>query len=470
LLWTPFTNIIDESKWFKEYHELLNQHSERYGVELYRKKDEYIKYYHKNLRFYPTGPKPSTLRGDTRILAAIDELGLFRLPTGNDEEDEKSERANADEAHKSLTNSLVTVQAIQTELLKIGLNCPPALMVGVSSPMSMRDKVMRRLQDSRTEDGKKFILGMQLPTWKVNPSIDRDTPIISLAYSTNPEKAERDFGANPPRVSQTFIKHTQVSPMLFKHKQTHALKYHYDKPGLLYGRVECFYRPKWPSVLCLDAGYSNNSFSLVGGHFDFDIQKTVVTTVIEVMTHDNRKIDFNGVYENIILPVAKDINAVVLLADQWQSLDILSRAQSDLGVIGGGKDKPRCGSKQHSPRRRDFDSLVAMMENNSIEFPMLSEKDYQDVVANYIEYRTLNGQPIKHLFLQMLTVKDGGFGRCPEKGEGFTDDLFRATVLLTNIHHPKIMERLSEARTWPCFGGTAGRKAMPIPVFRGRSS
>ena len=469
VLWTPFINILKEARWFQEFHAVLDHASERYGIEPSRRKDEFYKYYHKGLRLYPTGPKPSTLRGDTRFLAAVDELGLFPLPSGNDEEDEKTARANADEAHKSLTNSLVTVQSVQSELLKLGLNCPPALMIGVSSPISMRDKIMRRLADARTVEGKKFILGVQLPTWKVNPSIDRDAPIITLAYATSAEKAERDFGANPPRVHNTFIKPTQVKPELFTVKPTHSLKYHYDKPGLLYGRAECFYRPKWPSLLCLDAGHVNNSFSLVGGHFDFDRQKTVITTAIEVMTHDNRKIDFNSVYENLILPIAKDINAVVLLADQWQSLDILSRAQADLGIIGGGKDKPRCAAKQHSPRRRDFDSFVAMMENGSLELPVLSIADYQDVVANYIDFRTLNGMPIKHLLLQMLTVHDGGPGKCPEKGEGFTDDLFRAAVLLANIHHPKIMERLSEARNWPCFAGANGRREMPKPVFVARS-
>jgi hypothetical protein len=467
LLWTPFINTINESSWFTEYHALLDHHSEKYGVELYRKKDEFIRYFHKGLRAYPTNPKSQTLRGDTRFAAVIDELGLFPLPTGNDEEDEKSDRANADEAHKSLTNSLVTVQAIQNDLLSKGLNCPPALMIGVSSPISMRDKVMRRLQDARTEEGQKYILGVNLPTWKVNPSINRDTPIIRLAYDSNPEKAERDFGANPPRVHQTFIKPTQVKHDLFSIKNTHALKYHYDKPGLLYGKTECYYRPKWPSVVLLDAGHVNNSFSLIGAHFDFDRQKTVITTCIEVMTHDNRRIDFNSVYENIILPVLKDLNGVALLADQWQSLDILSRAQSDMGLAPmSGKEKPRCASKQHSPRRKDFDSLVAMMENGSIELPMLPAADYQHVLDTYLDYRTLNGHPVKHLLLQMLTVRDAGEGKCPEKGEGFTDDLFRALVLVTNIFHPKIMERLKEACKWST---SLTRKEMPKPFFGGRS-
>ena len=332
----------------------------------------------------------------------------------------------------------------------------------------MRDKVMRRLQDSKSPDGKKFILGVNLPTWKVNPSMDRDTPIIVLAYASNAEKAERDFGANPPRVHQTFIKPSQVSPSLFRIKNSHVLKYHYDKPGLLYGRVECLHRPKFPSVVTIDAGYSNNSFTLTGGHFDTNTQKTVVTTIVEVMCHDNRKIDFNGVYTEVILPILKDLNAVVLIADQWQSLDILSRAQEDMGLVAfANTKKPKCYAKKYSPKRRDFDSLLAMLENGSIELPFLSEADYSQVVAEYIEFKTLNGQPVKHLLLQMFTVRDAGEGKAPTKGEGYTDDIFRALVLLTKIHDPKVMERLKTALDWPEM---KIRKAMPKAVFRPRSA
>ena len=117
LLWTPYINIINESKWWQEFHSVLDHAGERYGIELYRKKSEFIKYFFKGMRIYPSGPKSQVLRGDTRLLAIIDELGLFPLPTGNEEEDEKSERANADEAHKSLFNSLATVQSVNIELL-----------------------------------------------------------------------------------------------------------------------------------------------------------------------------------------------------------------------------------------------------------------------------------------------------------------------------------------------------------------
>lgn len=466
LLWTPYVNIINESKWFQEYHACLDVASEKYGIELYRKKDEYIKYYLKGLRFYPSGPKSQTLRGDTRVFAVIDELGLFPLPTGNEEEDEKSERANADEAHKSLSNSLTTVQGVHQELLSKGLNCPPALMLGVSSPISMRDKVMRLLSDSRTTEGKKYILGVNLPTWQVNPFLHRKSPMIAKAYASNAEKAERDFGANPPRVSQTFIKPPQVPVTMFKHKNTHMLTYQYDKPGLIYAKLQRVYSPKFPSVVTIDAGHTNNSFCLTAGHFDFDRQKTVISTVLEIMCHDMRKVDFNMTYLHVILPVLKDVNAVLLLADQWQSLDILSRAREDLGFIPGGKTKHKCASKQYSPKRKDFDSLLAMMENGAMEFPLLSQEDYDDVCTNYIDYTTLTHQPIKHLLLQMLTVKDVGVDKAPVKGEGFTDDIFRALVLTNKIHEEKVMARLLEARGWMKQEGKSG---MPMPAYASRS-
>jgi hypothetical protein len=466
LLWTPYINIINESQWFQEYHSILDHASEKYGIELYRKKDEFIKYFAKGLRFYPTNPKSQTLRGDTRVLGVIDELGLFALPTGNDEEDEKSDRANADEAHKSLKNSLVTVQSVHQELLKKGHNCPPAMMLGVSSPISMRDKVMRLLAESRTDEGRKYILGINLPTWKVNPHLERNSPNIAQAYASNHEKAERDFGANPPRVSQTFIKPAQVPITLFKHKNSHLLQYQYDQPGLLYAKVQRVYSPKFPSVVTIDAGYSNNSFTLTGGHFDFDRQKTVITTVLEVMCHDLRKIDFNLTYENVILPVLKDLNGVLLIADQWQSLDILSRARADMGNVSvGGKDKSRCVTKQYSPRRKDFDSLVSMMSNGNYEFPHLSQADYDDVCGSYIDYTTLTQQPIKHLLLQMLTVKDVGIDKAPTKGEGFTDDIFRALVLQNKIHDEKVMDRLKEAQGWL---KSEDRSGMPMPYYVSR--
>ena len=459
LLWVPFTSIIENSRWWNDYHAMLDYHSEKYGVELSRIKPEYRKYHHKNIKCYPSYPSKN-LRGDTRYAAIIDELGLFELPKGEDGESNKER--NADEVHKSLTNSLVTMQSVQLELLKNGMNAPPALMLGVSSPFSIRDKAMRRLADSRTEEGRKNILGVNVPTWKINPFIHRNSPIITMAYVSDAEKAERDFGANPPRISAPFMTSAQTKKELWTMRPTHSFEYAYDKPELLYGKVRKIWTPEYPSVMCIDAGHVNNSFALVVGHFNKETQKTVVTTCLEVMVHEERRVDFNSVYLNLILPILKDTNCVALLADQWQSIDILSRAKEDMGL--GYDGKPKCWVKQMSPKRKSFDVIVSMMENGNLILPEIKPSDYEKVCREAIGQKDFFNKPHQHLLLQMLTVKDVGFGKCPTKGEGFTDDIFRALVLLSNIHNERIMERLNSY----IMPSAVENGSMIMPAFRSR--
>ena len=445
------------------YFDMLDYNAEKYGVELYRKKDEFIKIFHKNLKFYPTHPNGNVLRGDTRILAVIDELGLFPLPTGDDEEDEQSARANADEAHKSLTNSLTTVQAVSLNLLQEGINAPGAYMMGVSSPMSVRDKVMRLLKDSQSEEGRKYILGVNLPTWKVNPTIHRDTPIIKLAYARNPVKAERDFGANPPKVNSPFITQGTMKKELFQIKQTHSLTFQYDVPGMLYAKVERQRTLNYPTLVTVDAGSVDNSFCLTAAYFDFETNKTSICTMLEIMPHEGRAIDFNLTYQHVILPICKDLNAVALLADQWQSLDILHRAREDRGKLPDGK--PVTATKQHSPRRKDFNTYLSMLQNGNLLLPLISPVEYQQVIDGQIEnFRSLIGKPVQHYLLQALTVKDTHALKCPTKGDGNTDDIFRASVLLTKIHEPVIMDRLKYAHLHKT--GTASKNPRPVYVSR----
>jgi hypothetical protein len=469
VLWTPFRKTIENSSWFKDYFSMLDFYKNKYGKELYRNSTLYMSFFHKNLRFYPSGPRSSTLRGDTRIAALLDELGLFPLPTGNEEEDENSERANADEAHKSLMNSLTTVSATTLKLMKKGQSfAPPAVMMCVSSPISQRDKVMRLLRESKTEEGNKTILGINMPTWEMNPDLDRDSPVIASAYASNWEKAERDFGANPPAVHSTYIKKATYEKDLFVGGQnTHNLKYMLDQPGEIYGTLERIRTVKWPSLITIDAGHVNNSFAIIGGHFDFDNQKTVVSTVLEVMAHDGRRINFSLVYKHIILPLARDLNAIALLADQWQSVELLYRIKEDMGNNPLGK--PRTLGKQHSPRRKDFDSVVTMANNRNLILPSLNEQVKQRIFDGQIDdWRSeLIGRPIEHLLLQMATVKSVGEERCPEKGDGYTDDEFRALVLFASkLHEPKVFERLVEAKD---FNYSNGRGKQPMPVFIGRS-
>lgn len=470
VMWTPYKKLVTEdNKWFKDYLALMDHYKQRYGKELYRISTIYASFYTKNLRFYPSGPMSTTLRGDTRVGGALDELGLFPLPSGDEEEDENSERANADEAHKSLYNSLTTVNLAYNELLSKGYNtAPPPILFNVSSPISLRDKMMRLLKESRTEEGSKYILGVNLPTWEVNPFMTRQTPVIAAAYASNAEKAERDFGANPPAVHSRFIQVKTVESDLFINGQnSHNFIYLYDQPGEIYGRIERIRTFKYPSVISLDAGSVNNSFCVTAGHYNFDTGKTVVTTILECMPHDGRNVNFNLIYQKVILPLAKDLNAIGMVADQWQSLDLLHRIKMDMGK--NPKGKTRTESKQYSPRRKDFDMARGMLEQRNAVLPSVDKKDAERAIEGMVEnYRQeMLNKPIAHLLLQMLTVRDVGESRCPEKGEGMTDDIFRSLVLLlSTIHNPKVMEKLIEAKDF-VYGAQGGAAARPVFLSRG---
>ena len=470
LLWAPYKKIIEDSPWFQDYFEIMDFYKEKYGKELYKISTEYMVFHTRNLRMYPSGPRSTVLRGDTRIFAGLDELGLFPLPKGDDEEDETSERANADEAHKSLFTSLGTMSMVYENLLKQGyLTCPKPVLFNVSSPYSMRDKMMRLLKEARETDvGAETILGINLPTWEVNPGFTRQSDIIVAAYNSNYEKAERDWGANPPAVHSRFVQPSTMRDGIFVNgANSHNFIYQYDVTGEVYGKLEKIRTFRFPSVIAIDAGHTNNSFCIVGGHYDFDTGKTVVSTVIECMPTDKRRVNFNLLYQMVILPLAKDLNAVGLAADQWQSIDLLYRIRQDMGLNPLGK--PRTLPKQYSPKRADFEAARAAFENKNLLFPTIPQPDIEFILDGRVDnYRTeMIMKPVHHFLLQSVTVREAGATRTPEKGEHNTDDIFRAVVLLNKcIHTEKVMERLAEARN---FNYSGERKGMPMPGFASRS-
>lgn len=471
VMWTPYKKIIAESTWFAQHREMLDYHGAKYGAKFYTDSTIYLDYAYKNFRFYPSGPKFSTLRGSTSLFAALDELGLFPVPTGDSDEDETSERANADEAHKSLSRSLTTVSNIRNRLIKENINSVPAcILMSVSSPISQRDKMMRLVRQSKTLEGEKYIYAQQMATWEINPSMNRDDPVISLAYSENFDKADRDYGANPPSVQSPFMRSPDLQDIFINGQNSHNLKYCYDKPNELYGTLEKVRGTKWPSLITIDAGVVNNSFCIIGGHYDFDSQKTVVTTIIECMPHENRRINFNLVYEHIIKVLAKDLHAIAMLADQWQSIDLLHRLKDDMG--NNALQKPKVLSKQHSPNRKDFDVLLSMCRNRNLIFPTIPELDKEKVDSGNVENFRVDmlNKPVAHLYLQLLTMRDVGENKCPTKGDSMTDDIARALVLFASkLHTPIIMDRLKEAIPWVSESGKVIQKAMPMPGFRGRS-
>lgn len=456
LLWEPFTNIINHSSWYSEYFKLLDYYGDKYGIELYNRKTEFIKFKHKAFNLYPSHPGYEVLRGDTRVLSVIDELGLFPLPKSNNTDDEvDGKQANPDEVHKSLSNSLLTGRTIYSKLIKEGyFSAPPAVMIGVSSPFSERDKVMRLLNESRTEEGRKTIMGLQKPTWEVNPNIDRDHPDVTRLYASNYEKAERDFGANPPRIHSTFNSRDIIRDKMFVLKNSHRFIYEY-KPTSISGRLIRQANVDFATVIALDAGYSDNSFCITATGYDTVTGKSKISTMIEIIPNQGKKIDFNGVYLEVISPIIKECNGILLAADRWNSLDILSRAASD---------HPGLEVKMFSPKRKHFEAVNLFLNNDNVVFPAMELPWAEVSKTQFEDYRLyFMNSPVSHFASQVITVKDVGAGKAPDKGDDLTDDMYRATVLgLTIVNDPKVQEKLRNAKI------SVNKQRMPPAMYISR--
>jgi len=362
------------------------------------------------------------------ILAAncTDELGLFPFKAmdtkdedGLEEEDER-ERANGDEVHQSLDNSLATIRVELQSLYKKGINTiPTGLNVNISSPFSWKDKIMRLLGES--ENPEALSLGVRLPTWDVNPLFQRDHPIIRAAYAKNARRAERDYGANPPQMTSSIFQKEKILSM-FSGKQHHTIAYDHSNPARTAGKiVTLIQRKRWkPTILAIDAGLSNNSFALVlGAASGTNVE---VYSVMELIPQPGTQIDYRSTYDDIILPVIKACNVVTFGYDRFNSVNLSQQVVDDT--------KGKCLAMQVSLNSKQCQSFISMVGTESISLPELElPPERIEVVRNY--KTELLGKPVDHLFLQFLTVRE--LQGVLVKGDGYTDDVFRALVLLATI-------------------------------------
>jgi ribosomal protein S27AE len=437
LLWTPIVEIIDASEWYGEYHQLLEHYSEQYNKELLKKRDVFIRYGHKNIELYPSGPTKRGLRGRTRFIAATDELGWFpvdlKATTEDNESDSERERANADEVHTALDRSLLTVRTEVHELIhkKKYSSVPTGLQICVSSPASRKDKIWRLIQANKNS---KLALAIHLPTWEMSPRYPRNHPQIQAAYDSNPTKAERDYGAIPPKSVMTFIEDTTISKC-FTGTQGASIE---RASATIHGKKYIAAKVSnvktgndmQPAIMAIDAGYSNNAFGVVIGYREG--LQLVVPVALEIQPKPDTVLHYNAIYKGVLVPLANAFNVRYLFADRWQSIALLHRAQDELGV----------DASMYSVKYNDFALLKSKMCEGELTLPKIEEIVPDDVaVTNYPN--GFSGKPAAHLLFQALTVKE--VGRSITKGDGYTDDLFRALALLTaKAFDPKVVEKLAK--------------------------
>lgn len=358
---------------------------------------------------------------NTRIVTAIDELGWF--PHG--EENEHLEKAGANEVYVALDRSLKTVRKSVQRLLEQGQdNVPMAIAMNTSSPSSYMDKAMSLL---RTHEGSTDVFTYHLASWEMNPLYTKDD--FAKEYREDPIKAERDFGANPPMSQNPWISDVEHIKKLMRLK-TGRIKYRYtagqNKSGqnLRSAKLLGLDIPATlsPTVLSIDAGYSNNSFSIAltqptaqGG--------SKCLAVMEIAPRKGQNVlSYTKIARDVVYELVEAFNVQLVVADRWQSIKILQDIEEDLGIY----------TQQYSLTPSDFALIHDYLTDEhdiKLELPKPEIKFEEIAMVDLSEYpHCFKYKPAAHLYHQFMTCEEDHKGNAT-KGAGYTDDLLRALCL-----------------------------------------
>jgi intein/homing endonuclease len=413
-LWEPYYGYLTDSPFFTQYHAMLTDCGNKYGEELHKLKDTFVLYRHRKLLTYPAGPDKRTLRGRTRYLAVIDELGWF-----DNSASQTKVKMNANEVYIALERSLLTVRAAANKIIKRGFdNVPSGYFLNISSPSSVRDKIMEL---ARQAQGSRKILGLIKPTWEMNPTVTRED--LEEEFKKDPVAAMRDYGAQPPLTSNPFIGSRTTIEQCF-HKKTNPCSISYstkkakDGTQTLYAYFNKLKRSGKASILAIDAGYSNNSFACAIGHL-MDDRYPIFTVLVEIQPLPGIPINYSLVYTNILKPLIEKRNVKFLVADRWNSLKVLADAAEDF---------PDIQTEQYSLKYQDMVMFKECLQDQQTNMP-LPEISVDDILAYpHGEYPSFfKSMPVAHCILQLLTIQDTGTQVI--KGDQLTDDLARAMML-----------------------------------------
>lgn len=416
-LWQPFSDLIDSAPWFKTYHKWLGERGSELGMELYHKPDTYLWYGHKRLALSFAPADQRTLRGRTRFLSAVDELGWFGA--SKDRSGTSRIRADGDGTVRALDRSLATIRNAATLRRKRGRQCPDGYQFTISSPSAATDPMMRRFKKA-PKSARMF--AVKRTTWEANPTFTED----SLREQEG-DVAERDFqcdfACNPPWADDPWWENETAlidlcsskemrlwtgGPTLTADPTSKRIKFlHYKFHNLHSDQFT-------PRCLAFDNGERSNSFAWALMRFDKHSDTVIVDDVGELAPDDGQRIHQGLMWEHVIKPLVTKMRFLHVVWDRWES----SRYVSDL------RTQYRIRAEQYSPGMKDGKRLRSDMLNSRIIFPKPEISLSQLPIESNAD---LARYPRAHLLLQCLTARDGN--GLPLKPQGGQDDLLRAVLL-----------------------------------------
>jgi intein/homing endonuclease len=458
LLYDPVYTFMLDSPFFREYHAMLDEYERKYGQKFYQLGPAGYLNRARNISIYPMGPDRKKMRGRTGYLAGIDEIGLFNAP---DEKKSGHVKENAEEVYNSLRNSMNTLRPAYYKMMKRarGSNILPPMLYTISSPMSKRD-MMVKLYERSIKNPR--VYGLHAATWEINPNITYEDLMEEFKFDGGHSKVMRDFGAVPPNSALPWVQDiTLLNDSIDKtlNNRVSALQIlkrtdQKNRAGTEWttGKFLAL-APKDTNkrAMALDAGYNDNSFALTAGFWDTKLERAVIDCWLEVIPSYDNPVNFSFIYEDIIEPFVQFANVELVLSDRWQNKKILHDLESHHHTV----------TAEHTVKYDEYSTYRSELINGgfTVPHPKMSPKEIEAVGDK--SYPTgFIGKPLAHWAFQCITVQDTK--KSVDKGEGTTDDLLRASVLL----HTFLIDPDPEIRKL-CSGTSMGgnRYAGPFGVL-----
>jgi len=440
-MWQPFLNIVNGSPWFRNYHKFLRKRGQELGEELFHVGDIFVKYRHRQLTISPSSPSGETMRGPTRVSAAIDEVSHMPLTTASGKD---AAQANAKDTYDALRNSLETLSRAYDRRMSQGYyDLPRPAMYCVSSPKTINDWGMKLYRDSK---GSTIHLGMLYTTWDFNPNLPRSH--FAERFRTDPVGAARDFACQPPIGTNTWLDDASTIEAAFGKKRnmfdlTQDIRRTNSGKRVTTARLIQRTVPdlRWGCVLSIDVGSTFNSFafSVTTVENEFDLQKyvrereeddedtEVITGVVpvrvvyvgEVIPSPGAPISLPSVYTDVACVICETLNVTTVVSDRWQNKKFVQDLEDQFAGLE---------YVEYMLRWDDFENYKNGLFDKKVRMPAMHSKLTDLRATNLEEYPAcFKNKPMDHLAYQMMTVQEARGGTVI-KGDA-TDDMFRCTAL-----------------------------------------
>lgn len=419
-------NMLEgEAPWFVTFNQWLKSKESVIGKKLFRIQETQCTYIFGNLWLGCLSPDIRTIRGRTGFFEAVDEAGYF-------DNDPDKLRAGGLEVANALMNAMQTVLNAARRLRKNGdVNAifPAHLMI--SSIFSEIDPIVTWRKQQWDNPG---AVHFKYPTWKFNPDFTEK----QLRIDNKTDTFDRDFGSIPQKTGGSFIKMATLKAMLGDKPngaKVTRVEYVNQKTGVIYTSGKTAFR--WSvkpggmqTLMTLDAGARDNSFSACISHVDEEDGAFIVDALVEVQPLPDRDIHFSALCYAVLGELIDAYNVKIVGSDRWNSLKLLQDMSDEYGVQ----------TLEWQLKYKDFLAWRNDATNGMVVLPR-EEMDLEEAVLKTSIQEFVN-MPVAHFYQQCSSVVDTG--KQIEKAKHFTDDNFRSVVLGWRIaQEPEIRDIIS---------------------------